>query len=551
MIKTNYNKWLTNDKVPQYLKDELLNMNEVEIEESFYRDLEFGTGGLRGILGAGTNKMNIFVVQKATLGLALYLRNLHGKEKEIKVAMASDSRHYSKEFMTESARVLATYNIKTIMFDDIRPTPMLSFLVREEKCDAGIMITASHNPKEYNGYKVYDSTGAQLNLEAAEQLLGVMSTIEDIFSYNFIEDTAKYITYIGEDYDEYYISKLEGIVDTTINFDDIKIVFSPEHGTGYKIVPKALKANGFNNVIEVVEQMTPDGDFPNTKSSNPEEIEAYELAIEYMKKTSADIAIVNDPDADRLGIVVRDKDGNIIPFSGNQTGTLMINYLVNKINLKGNEVIYKTIVTGEMGANIAKEKGISVKETLTGFKFIGEQIKLIEENNINENYIFGYEESYGYLLKSVVRDKDAVQASLFICELVAYYKQQGKTLVDVMQELYEEYGYYSEITHAISLKGMEGLEKIKAGMNYVRVNEIKQIGGMEVSSKIDYLNMETGLPKTDVVKFYLKDTGWVVFRPSGTEPKLKIYVSVIGDTLKEADILNKAIYDELILKLNI
>lgn len=551
MIRENYNKWLTNDKMPKYLKDELLNMSEGQINESFYRDLEFGTGGLRGILGAGTNKMNIFVVQKATLGLAMYLRSIYGEEKEIKVAMASDSRHYSKEFMLESARVLASYNIKTIMFDDIRPTPMLSFLVREEKCDAGIMITASHNPKEYNGYKVYDNTGAQLNLVDANNLLDVISKIKDIFEYDFVDDASDYITYITEEYDDYYISKLEGVVDTSMSFDDIKIVFSPVHGTGYKIVPKALKTSGFNNVIEVSEQMTPDGDFPNTKSSNPEEIEAYELAIEYMKKTSADIAIVNDPDADRLGIVVRDKDGSIVPFSGNQTGTLMINYLVNKIKLSGNEVIYKTIVTGEMGANIAKEKGITVKETLTGFKFIGEEIKLMEENKTNEKYIFGYEESYGYLLNTVVRDKDAVQASLFICELVAYYKKQGKTLVDVMQELYDEYGFYSEVTHSISLKGMEGLEKIQAGMNYVRVTDIPQIGGIEVTEKIDYLNMETNLPKTDVVKFYLKNTGWVVFRPSGTEPKLKIYISVKGSTLENATKLNATIYKELILKLGV
>lgn len=551
MIESKYNEWLNAPVMPNYLLDELKNMDASQKEEAFFCDLEFGTGGMRGLLGAGTNRLNIFVIQKATLGLAKYLKNKHGNEETLKVAITSDSRHFSKEFITTTAQVLATFGIETLIYSDIRPTPMLSFLVREEKCHAGIMITASHNPKEYNGYKVYDNTGAQFNLVESEKLISIINSVENTFNEEFASEFDEFITYVDEDFDEVYISAIEDVVDKTIDFDNIKIVFTPEHGTSYKIMPKALKHFGFNNVIPVVEQMTPDGDFPNTLSSNPEEIEAYTLAIKYMKERNADIVIANDPDADRLGVIVRDWQNNVVALNGNQTGTLMINYIVNKLNLVGNEVIFKTIVTGEMGAKIATDKGITVKETLTGFKFIGEQVKLIEENNTGENYIFGYEESYGSLVKPVARDKDAIQASLMLCEMVSYYKHQGLTLVDVLNGLYETVGNFSEITHSISLKGMEGLAKIKASMEFMRVNNVDTISGINVTKKIDYLNDDTGLPKSDVIKIYLENTGWVVFRPSGTEPKLKLYISVKGETLSNAEKLNNAIYNELVQKLSL
>lgn len=551
MTNKQYNKWLEEPKMPAYLIEELKAMSEAQKEESFFQDLEFGTGGLRGILGAGTNKMNIFTVQKATLGLALHLKNQFPNRDDIKVAMSSDSRHFSKEFIQTSAEVLATYGIKSVIFEDIKPTPMLSYLVREEKCDAGIMITASHNPREYNGYKVYNNTGSQLNLDESDALLEIINGIEDIFTYDFISDASDFMTFISDEYDEKYLKDIESVVDATVDVSDVKIVFTPEHGTSYKIMPKAFKKFGFNNVINVEEQMTPDGDFPNTKSSNPEEMEAYELALEYMKKHDADIAVANDPDADRLGIVVKNANGEFIPMSGNQTGTLMINYLVNKLELEGNEVVYKTIVTGEMGANIAREKDITIEETLTGFKFIGDKLKNLEDNGSKQKFIFGYEESYGYLLKGIARDKDAIQATVLICEMVAYYKEQGLTLVDVLNSLYDQYGFYSEVTYAIGLKGMEGLQKIHAVMEYVRTHDLPAIDGVEIESKVDYKNDDTGLPKTDVVKFYVKGKGWIVFRPSGTEPKIKIYVSIKEETLEKSEELNKLIYTTLVDKLEI
>jgi phosphoglucomutase len=544
MFKNTYEQWLSNSNMPENLKEEMLKMSENDIQESFGSDLEFGTGGLRGLLGAGTNRLNIFTIQKTTLGLAKYLKdNFDG---EIAVAIAYDSRHMSYEFSEVAANVLATYGIKSYIYNDVKPTPMLSYLVREKKCMAGIMITASHNPKEYNGYKVYNPQGAQLNLEEADIVINYINNIEDIFKEEFVDNYDNYVTYIGEEFDELYLEDIKNVfVNSQVN-KDIKIVFTPEHGTSYKIMPKAFKKYGFSNVIEVTEQMTVDGDFPATKSSNPEEIQAYELAIEYAKKHDADLIVANDPDADRLGIMYKEVTGEYVALSGNQTGTLMIDYLVNNLELKGNEIIYKTIVTGEMAAEIAKSKNVEIGETLTGFKFIGEKINEIELNGNKKNYIFGYEESYGYLIDTCARDKDAIQAGLLIAEIVAAYKNQGLTLGQKLNQLYNDYGFYVEETKSISLSGIEGLEKIKKVMAYVKANEIEQIGGVEVVEKIDYAQDVTGLPKADVIKFMLKNVGWVVFRPSGTEPKLKVYISIKNETLDSAKKLNDQVYAELL-----
>jgi phosphoglucomutase len=544
MIKNTYEKWISNPNMPEELKTELLIMSENDIIESFGSDLEFGTGGLRGLLGAGTNRLNIFTIRKTTLGLAKYLKANYTKE--IAVAIAYDSRHMSYEFSQEAAKVLATYGIKSFIYNDVKPTPMLSYLVREKNCMAGIMITASHNPKEYNGYKVYNPQGAQLNLDQADTVIDYINNIEDIFKEEFLTEYSEYVTYIDEEFDELYLEAIKNVVVNPSIDKDIKIVFTPEHGTSYKIMPKAFKKYGFNNVIEVTEQMTVDGDFPATKSSNPEEIQAYELAIEYAKKHDADLIVANDPDADRLGIMYKNEIGEYIPLSGNQTGTLMIDYLVNNIDLKGNEIIYKTIVTGEMAAEIAKSKNVEIGETLTGFKFIGEKINEIELNGNKKNYIFGYEESYGYLIDTCARDKDAIQAGLLIAEIVAAYKSQGLTLGQKLDTLYQQYGYYVEETKSISLSGIEGLEKIKKVMEYVKNNEIENIGGIKVSKKIDYAKDETGLPKADVIKFMLDNIGWVVFRPSGTEPKLKVYISIKNETLNSAKKLNDQVYAELL-----
>ncbi len=539
-----YNKWLESNLVDELLKEEIRNMNDAQLKDCFDSNLEFGTAGMRALIGPGTNRMNVFTVKKATLGLAKYLKDKHKGEK-IKVAIAYDSRHFSREFSEASASVLAYFGIETLIYKDERPTPMLSFLVREKSCQAGIVITASHNPKEYQGYKVYNPSGAQLNLQEGAQLIEYVNECEDLFSIEFKEDYKDYVTYIDESYDDVYISAIDDIM---INEDvdrDLKIVFTPEHGTSGVIMPKAFAKFGFENLICVQEQMNPDPNFTNTKSSNPEDLIAYDLAVTYAKKHSADLIIANDPDADRLGIMVNDGNDNFVALSGNETGSIMIDYILNNTELTGNEIIYKTIVTGEMGAKIAAKHNVLVRELLTGFKFIGEAILNLEKTNSDKKYLFGYEESYGYLIKDCVRDKDAISASILIAEIVSYYKKQNKTLIDVLNDLYLEHGYHSEITHSITLAGVEGLEKIKNCINYVKETEIDNILGYEVVEKLDFSKGINGLPKSDVIKFYLKDAGWIVFRPSGTEPKLKIYISVKGETLSAAEQLNNDLFNEM------
>ncbi len=541
----NYKTWLDSDLVTEELKNEIRNYSEKEIEESFSTNLEFGTAGMRALIGAGTAKMNEFTVKKATYGLGLYLTEKFKTDDKIKVAIAYDSRHFSREFAEHAASVLAYFDIYTLIYKDERPTPMLSFLVREQQCQAGIVITASHNPKEYQGYKVYNPSGAQLNLDEGDELIKKVESVTDLFNINTNPDYKSFVTYIDESYDDVY---LDAISDIMINEDvarNVSVVFTPEHGTSGVVIPKAFKKFGFTNLIEVEEQMNPDPNFTNTKSSNPEEIEAYELAIKYGEKNNADLIIANDPDADRLGIMVNNGKNEFIALSGNQTGAIMIDYILTHRNLNGNEILYKTIVTGEMGGIIAKDHNVEVKELLTGFKFIGDAILNLETKGIDSKYIFGYEESYGYLIKDCVRDKDAISASILITEIVSYYKQKGLTLVDVLNGLYEKYGYYSEITHSLTLSGMEGMQKIKDCIAYVKKTDIDEILGIKVTKKIDYSKGVDSLPKSDVVKFYLEDTGWIVFRPSGTEPKLKIYISVKDDSVKTAEELNLNLFNEM------
>ncbi len=541
----NYQLWLESEVVPTSMKEEIKQFDDQQLQEFFGSDLEFGTGGMRATIGPGTAKMNVFTVRKATYGLAKYLEHMYPNEADLKVAIAYDSRHFSREFSQACASVLALYGISTLIYQDERPTPMLSFLVREQNCHAGIVITASHNPKEYNGYKIYNNSGAQLNLDQADLLIGYANEITNPLDVEFLQNYESFVSYIDESYDEVY---LDAIDDIMINDDvdrDLKIVFTPEHGTSGVIMPKAFAKFGFTGIIEVKEQMMPDPNFSNTKSSNPEDIEAYELAIEYGEKHQADLIIANDPDADRLGILVSDSNNKFHALSGNLTGAVMIDYILKHKKLKGNEVIFQTIVTGELGSLIAKKHGVQVEELLTGFKFIGQALLDIEQQNLDKEYLFGYEESYGYLIKPCVRDKDAISASVLIAEIVSYYKTQGLTLLDVIENLYQEYGYYSEITHAISLKGSAGLEKIKNCMAYVKATDIKEIAGIEVVEKLDYSQGVNGLPKSDVVKFYLKDTGWLVFRPSGTEPKLKIYISVKAEDEQAAKALNHKIFEEM------
>ncbi len=537
----NYNNWINNIKDKALLR-ELKSFNDEEIKEAFLEDISFGTAGLRGILAAGSANMNIITVAKVTIGLANYLKN-QNNDKELLVAIASDPRHMSKDFVNLIISILAKNNIKTITYDDVKPTPMLSYLVREFNCDAGIMITASHNPKEYNGYKVYNKQGAQLNLEESELVTKEINKIDYPFDTT-IEDRPELVdnktcTIIDESFDEKYIDDISSVIKDK-GKKNIKVVFSPEHGTTYKILPKAFKHFGFNNIIEVKEQCFTDPNFSNTKSANPEEKEAYELAIKYANDNNADIIIVNDPDGDRLGVVFKDKQNNYSYLTGNQTGALMIDYLIKRDNINDG-IIYQSIVTSNFGSTIAINNNIKVKDTLIGFKFIGEQIEL----NKNEKLVFAYEESYGYLINSCVRDKDAIQSSLLIAEMANFYLDNNKTLDIVLEELYNKYGYFYDINKSISLSGIEGMEKINKVMNFYKEKDIKSFDKYVVENKIDYNKKQENFPQTNVIKFLLKDLGWVVFRPSGTEPKLKIYISIKYTSIQEAKNIANNIYKEI------
>lgn len=542
-VQKEFQKW-SNEVNDKELKKELLSMNEEEKIEAFSQDIEFGTGGLRGIMGPGSNRMNIYTVSRVTRGFGIYLKDMY-PNKELKVALATDPRNKHKEFSEIIIRILGSLNIKVLTYTDIKPTPMLSFLVRNEKCDAGIMLTASHNPKEYNGYKVYNASGAQLNLKESDDVIASISKIDDIFNQNFksLEEITSdgLLEKFSNEYDQTYLDSISSVIKDK-NSKEVKIIFTPQHGCSYKIMPEAFKKFNFKNVIYVEEQMTPDGNFSNTHSANPEDKESFTLALEYAKKNSADLIIGNDPDADRLGIGFKNKKDEYLFYTGNQTGTLLIDYLIKRDNLKSG-IIYKTIVTGELGAAIAKNNGLKIKNTLTGFKFIGEEI----ETNREDKFIFGYEESYGYLINSVVRDKDAIQATLLIAEMTEHYKKQNITLDEVMETIYLEYGYFHEVTNAISLSGSAGLEKIKKTMNFFRTELLNEIAEQEILEKKDYSLGIDNLPKADVIKLILKNNkGWISFRPSGTEPKLKVYLSINSDSMESAENICKKIYDKIL-----
>ncbi len=538
--------WLDSKNVPEYLKEEIKGMDSETLTRRFSTNLEFGTGGLRGILGAGTDRMNVMTVRQSTLGFGKYLKaNFDG---EIKVAIGYDSRHFSVEFSEEAACVLASLGIKTLIYDQVKPTPLLSFAVREFDCKGGIMLTASHNPKEYNGYKVYNETGAQANLEQSEEIINNIKAVEDITNISFpaFADVKAegMVSYIDESFDDVYLKALEGINITNETVKDVKIVFSPAHGTSGIIGPKVLKHFGFNNIIEVTEQMAPDGDFTHIKSANPEDAAAYELALEYAKANDGDVIVVNDPDADRLGVMFKNRAGEYIAYSGNQIGTLLIDYIRNNVQLDSSYSMYNTIVSGQMGTEIIKETGVSFEQTLVGFKFIGEKI----HNNPDKKFILGYEESYGYLLSDIVRDKDAMQSLLIVSEMVNHYLNQDKYLDEVMEGLYQTYGYYVDVTKSVAYSGDEGLEKIARIMDFYGANEITDFGGYKVSNKIDYREQVGDLPKANVIKFELEDLGWVVFRPSGTEPKIKTYLSIKGSSLEHTNDLVEAIYNSILAK---
>lgn len=554
-----YNKWLADPVIDEKSKKELkaIEGNEEEIKERFYKDLEFGTAGLRGIIGVGTNRMNKYTVTKATQGLANYIIKKGGQDKG--VAIAYDSRRMSDLFSEETALCLNANGIKTYKFETLRPTPELSFAVRELGCISGIVITASHNPPEYNGYKVYWDDGAQIVEPIDAEIIQEVNNITDLSSIKTMnkENAIQQGLYnvIGNEIDDRYIEELKKLI---INKDainemrkDIKIVYTPLHGTGGMLVKRILKEIGFENVYVVKEQEEPDGNFPTVDYPNPEDSKAFKLALELAKKVDADIVLANDPDADRLGVYVKDtKTGEYIQFNGNMTGNLIAEYILSQKHEKGqltaNSAVIKTIVSSNLTDAICDYYGVKLFETLTGFKNIAKIIRGFEENNNNYNCLFSYEESYGCIIGTHARDKDGIVAVMMLSEMVAYYKKQNKTLWDVLNEMYERYGYYKEKNFSIVHKGIEGAEKIKQMMENMRNNTPKTLGEYTVQSVGDYLTgkvknnitgaeTSTGMAKSNVLYYDLNDNAWCAVRPSGTEPKIKFYIGVKGKNMEDAD----------------
>ena len=565
-----YEQWLANPYFDEATKEELKKIasDENEIKERFYMDLEFGTAGLRGIIGAGTNRMNIYVVRRATQGLANYIDKVDKKAQG--VAIAYDSRHMSPEFAQEAALCLAANGIKAYIFETLRPTPELSFAVRHLGCVAGINVTASHNPPEYNGYKVYWEDGAQITPPHDSGIMGEVKAISDWNTVKTMDkaeaEKAGLFQVIGKEVDDAYMAELKKQV---IHMDaieaegkNLKIVYTPLHGTGNIPARRILKELGFENVYVVKEQELPDGDFPTVSYPNPEAAEAFELGLKLAKEVDADLVLATDPDADRLGVRVKDKNGEYHDLTGNMSGCLLANYEISQrkaVNgsLPADGALIKTIVTTNLADAIAKGYGVNLIEVLTGFKFIGQQI-LGFENSGKGTYLFGFEESYGCLIGTYARDKDAIVATMALCEAAAYYKTQGKTLWDAMIEMYDQFGYYKDAIQAVTMKGIEGLAKIQEIMNSLRANPPKEFAGHQVTAVRDYKAdtikdlttgevKPTGLPNSNVLYYELTDDAWVCVRPSGTEPKVKFYYGVKGISLEDADekseIMGKAVLD--------
>ena len=534
MHRIEYEKWLNSFVVDEKTKLTLKTMTESDILECFCRDLEFGTGGLRGKMNVGTNRMNIYTVRHATQGLANEIISNGDTAVDMGVVIAYDSRNNSSRFAFECVKVLCANGIKTYLFDSLRPTPMLSFVVRYLKCFRGIVITASHNPKEYNGYKVYGEDGGQITPESASIIENNMKST-DIFDDVKITDTPDFIS-VGRQIDEAYISE---VLNQRMgnSLDDLKVIYTPLHGSGNIPVRNVLQRAGLNNLFVVPEQEMPDGDFSTVKSPNPENPEAFDLAIKYAEKIKPDLIIGTDPDSDRVGVAVPFENG-YITLNGNQTGVLLCEFILRKLketgSLNSNLTIIKTIVTTEMIKAVTQDYGVGLTDVLTGFKYIGEKIKEYEDENCSSEFLFGLEESYGYLKGTYTRDKDAVVASLLICEMAAYYKEKEQTLYDGLCELYEKYGYYSEKLLNFTFDCADGIVKINTIMDTLRNREVNTIGGLKVANVKDYLKGIDDLPKSDVLKYFF-DCGWLAVRPSGTEPKIKFYICSSGENQQEVN----------------
>ena len=551
----NFQKWADFADLPDYLRRDLESMDEKTKEDAFYTNLEFGTAGMRGLIGAGTNRINIYVVRQATEGLARLIESKGGNEKERGVAIAYDSRHFSPEFAFESAAVLAKHGIKSYVFESLRPTPELSFAVRHLNCFAGIMITASHNPAPFNGYKVYGEDGGQMPPHDADALTTYIRAIENPFAVEVAdveaEKSSGLIEVIGEAVDVEYLKEVK---DVNINpalieefGKDMKIVYTPLHGTGEMLARRALAQAGFDSVQVVEAQATADPDFSTVKSPNPESQAAFALAEELGRQVGADVLVATDPDADRVGVEVLQKDGSYLNLSGNQIGAIMAKYILeahkNAGTLPENAALCKSIVSTDLVTKIAESYGATMFNVLTGFKFIAEKIQEFEEKH-NHTYMMGFEESFGYLIKPFVRDKDAIQAVLVVAELAAYYRSRGLTLADGIEEIYKEYGYYAEKTISVTLSGVDGAEQIKEIMAKFRNNAPKEWNATAITVVEDFkaqtataadgtvTNLTT--PPSDVLKYTLADGSWIAVRPSGTEPKIKFYIAVVGESNEDS-----------------
>lgn len=570
LYKEKYNDWLSSAVVDDIMKNELRSIkDEKEIEDRFYKDLDFGTGGLRGIIGAGSNRMNIYTVSKATQGFANYL---NGRFENPSVAIAYDSRNMSKEFSKAAALTLCANNVKVYLYESLRPTPMLSFAVRQLNCTGGIVVTASHNPKEYNGYKVYDEFGGQVTDEKANIIINEVNKINNFDMIKSISEEEaiekNLLVYIGEDIDKLYIDKVKSL---TIRQDlvkekakDLKVIYTPIHGSGNIPVRRVLKELGYTGVSIVKEQEMPNGNFPTASYPNPEDPAVFKLALDMAKEENPDVIFATDPDCDRIGVVVKDSEGEYRVLTGNQTGLLLTEYILSSLKeekrLPENGVVIKTIVTTDGAKKIAESYNVELMEVLTGFKYIGEKIQGFEENK-DKTYLFGFEESYGYLAGDFVRDKDAVIASMLIAEMTLFYKEEGKSLYDALVELYEKYGFFKETLVSFELKGKEGAEKIAKCIDSLRNEELKEVNGVKVNVKYDYKlsieeNIQSGdkkeinLPKSNVLKFVLENGSWFVVRPSGTEPKMKAYIAVQGNGLKDADNKLESFKSEVVKLIN-
>ncbi|HFS5306770.1 TPA: phospho-sugar mutase [Streptococcus pneumoniae] len=551
----NYQKWVDFVELPDYLRQDLENMDEKTKEDAFYTNLEFGTAGMRGLVGAGTNRINIYVVRQATEGLARLIESKGGNEKERGVAIAYDSRHFSPEFAFESAAVLAKHGIKSYVFESLRPTPELSFAVRHLNCFAGIMVTASHNPAPFNGYKVYGEDGGQMPPHDADALTTYIRAIENPFAVEVAdvetEKASGLIEVIGEAVDIEYLKEVKDININPALIEefgkDMKIVYTPLHGTGEMLARRALAQAGFDSVQVVEAQATADPDFSTVTSPNPESQAAFALAEELGRQVGADVLVATDPDADRVGVEVLQKDGSYLNLSGNQIGAIMAKYILeahkNAGTLPENAALCKSIVSTDLVTKIAESYGATMFNVLTGFKFIAEKIQEFEEKH-NHTYMMGFEESFGYLIKPFVRDKDAIQAVLVVAELAAYYRSRGLTLADGIEEIYKEYGYYAEKTISVTLSGVDGAEQIKAIMAKFRNNAPTEWNATAITVVEDFkaqtatvadgtvTNLTT--PPSDVLKYTLVDGSWIAVRPSGTEPKIKFYIAVVGETNEES-----------------